>query len=166
MKAFRRLCRFFLAALFLFAAGAKIATRNDLVESYFTNVPRLLDEVFLLPESWGILVAWGVIALEIAAALMLLSPRYCKPGAALTGAMLVGFALFALYYRFGLGHEQGLECGCFGGLIKSQLGVSTAIRNLSLLVPVVVVLWDLPEKRSKGNQPLSRDVDARLFTST
>ncbi len=46
---------------------------------------------------------------------------------------------FALYYRYGLGNAEGLECGCFGGIIASQLGVTTALRNLVLLVPTFIV---------------------------
>jgi uncharacterized membrane protein YphA (DoxX/SURF4 family) len=140
MKHLVTLSRFFLAALFLFAAGAKIATRNDVMESYFTNVPMLMEQIFHQPETVGLMIAWLVIVVEVVAAALLLSLHTMRVGAALVGVMLVGFALFALYYRYGLGHEQGLECGCFGGLIKSQLGVSTAIRNLLLLVPVAVLL--------------------------
>jgi len=34
---------------------------------------------------------------------------------------------------------EPLECGCFGGIIASQLGVSTALRNLCLLIPAFIV---------------------------
>ena len=148
MKLFVPFSRYFLAGLFLFAAGAKIATRNDVMESYFANVPRLMEEIFQLPESAGIMIAWLVILVEVVAAALLLSRRTLRAGAALVGTMLIGFAVFALFYRYGLGHEEGLECGCFGGLIKSQLGVSTAIRNLLLLIPVLGLLWPA-RKQSK-----------------
>lgn len=166
INAFCHLCRLFLAGLFLFAAAAKIATRNDIVESYFTNVPGLLESVFSLPAAWGLAAAWFVIVVEIAAAILLLVGRTAKVGAAATGLMLVGFAIFALYYRFGLGNEQGLECGCFGGFIKSQLGVSTAVRNLALLIPVTAVLWEIPTVRSSVTKQLSANVDGRLFATT
>jgi hypothetical protein len=55
--------------------------------------------------------------------------------------MLIGFSAFALYYRYGLGYPEGLECGCFGGIIASQLGVTTALRNLALLMPAFLVLF-------------------------
>jgi len=38
-------------------------------------------------------------------------------------------------------HGEPLECGCFGGIIASQLGVKTALRNLGLLIPVVIVFF-------------------------
>jgi hypothetical protein len=60
-------------------------------------------------------------------------------GAFCAAVLLVGFASYALYYVYGL-HGEPLECGCFGGIIASQLGVKTALRNLALLVPAIIVL--------------------------
>ena len=51
---------------------------------------------------------------------------------------LIGFAGYALYYVYVLNGEP-LECGCFGGIIASQLGVQTALRNLLLLIPAILV---------------------------
>jgi hypothetical protein len=36
---------------------------------------------------------------------------------------------------------EPLECGCFGGILASQLGVSTALRNLVLLIPALIVFF-------------------------
>src|SRR3712207_6928198 len=60
--------------------------------------------------------------------------RSARAGAALAAILLTGFAAYALYYVYALDGEP-LECGCFGRLIASQLGVSTALRNLALLLP-------------------------------
>ncbi|HWW77408.1 MAG TPA: hypothetical protein VNZ44_18545, partial [Pyrinomonadaceae bacterium] len=49
-------------------------------------------------------------------------------------------AAYALYYVYVL-HGEPLECGCFGRLIASQLGVATALRNLALLVPCALVFF-------------------------
>jgi hypothetical protein len=54
--------------------------------------------------------------------------------------MLIGFALYGLHYVYILKGEP-LECGCFGGIIGSQLGVKTALRNLLLLVPAALVIF-------------------------
>jgi hypothetical protein len=67
--------------------------------------------------------------------------------------MLMGFAGYALYYRYGLGNPEGLECGCFGGIIGSQLGVTTALRNLALLIPCALVIFGLPRLRSSEQRP-------------
>ncbi len=136
--------RFSLAALWLFAAGAKLYMRNDPAESFFTNMP------FLVGERWAMTVAVAVICAEILAALLLLWPRTARIGAIWSAVMLAGFAGYALYYRYGLGNAEGLECGCFGRIFGSQLGVSTALRNLLLLIPAALVIFGWKKIRGKG----------------
>ena len=139
--------RFGLAALWLFAAGMKLYMRNDPAESFFSNMP------FLVGERWATAAAVAVICAEIIAAALLLWPRTARLGAALSAFMLAGFAGYALYYRYGLGNAEGLECGCFGGIIGSQLGVSTALRNLLLLIPAAIVIFGIKKVRGKGKDP-------------
>jgi uncharacterized membrane protein YphA (DoxX/SURF4 family) len=129
--------RFGLAALFLFTAGAKLW----IVKAFAANVGELLSASGFSPGRWMWPATIGVIATEIVAAIFLVLPRTVRAGALLAAAMLIGFSAFALYYRYGLGYPEGLECGCFGGIIASQLGVTTALRNLVLLVPAFVVLF-------------------------
>jgi uncharacterized membrane protein YphA (DoxX/SURF4 family) len=124
------LCRFGLAAMWLFAAGAKLYTLHD----FTFNMENLV------PERWALPVTIIVIAFEVIAAVLLIIPRTARAGAALTALMLTGFALYGLYYVYILKGEP-LECGCFGGIIGSQLGVKTALRNLLLLVPAAVVIF-------------------------
>ena len=128
--------RFGLAAMWLFAAGAKLYTLHD----FAFNLTNLMPERLAMP------VAISVIAAEIMAAVLLCIPRTTRAGAALTAAMLVGFALYGLYYVYVLNGEP-LECGCFGGIIGSQLGVKTALRNLLLLVPAALVFFGTPRVR-------------------
>jgi hypothetical protein len=127
------LSRFGLAALFLFAVGAKLYMRTNPRESFFSNMPSLVG------ARWAMPVAIVVIAAEFATAVLLVWPRTTRVGGALAAMMLLGFAGYALYYRYGLGNAEGLECGCFGGIIGSQLGLKTALRNLVLLIPAVIV---------------------------
>jgi uncharacterized membrane protein YphA (DoxX/SURF4 family) len=122
--------RFGLAAMWLFAAGAKLYT----LEEFTFNLTNLVRESLALPLSIS------VIAAEILAALLLLFPRTARLGALLTAIMLVGFALYGLYYVYVMNGEP-LECGCFGGIIGSQLGVKTALRNLLLLAPAALVFY-------------------------
>jgi Methylamine utilisation protein MauE len=138
LKILVHVSRFGLAALWLFAAGAKIYMRNDPTESYFKNMP------FLVGDQWAMPVALGIIAAEIIAAVLLIWPQAARIGGMWSAALLVGFAGYALYYRYGMGNAEGLECGCFGGLIGSQLGVTTALRNLLLLIPAALVIFGLP----------------------
>lgn len=128
--------RFGLAALFLFAAGAKLYTVRD----FAANLSNLVE------ASWVWPAAFAVIAAELVAAVLLLAPRTARLGALLSATMLLGFAAYALYYVYVL-HGEPLECGCFGRLIASQLGVSTALRNLALLIPCALVYFLLPRLR-------------------
>src|SRR5436305_10769979 len=132
-------CRFGLAALFLFPAGAKLAILNTFV----TNVASLLSSASINYERWQWPATISVIAAEIIAALLLLIPRTVRLGAIFAALLLVGFSAFALYYVYVL-HGEPLECGCFGNIIASQLGVKTALRNLALLIPALSVFFGAP----------------------
>ena len=129
-----RISRIFLAALFLLTAGAKLFVARAFAE----NVGQLLSSSGINYERWSWPVTIAVIAIEIVTAILLLVPRTVRAGAGLAGVLLMGFAGYALYYVYVLKGEA-LECGCFGGIIASQLGVTTALRNLALLIPVFLV---------------------------
>ena len=129
--------RFALAALFLFTAGAKLW----ILKAFAGNVSELLAATGFNPGRWMWPVTIIIVAMEIVTAIMLLVPRTVRTGALLAAGMLIGFSAFALYYRYGLGNLEGLECGCFGGIIASQLGLSTALRNLVLLIPTFIVFF-------------------------
>lgn len=132
-----QICRFALAALFLFTAGAKLF----IVKAFAFNVTELLNATGFNGSRWSWPATIGVIAIEIVTAILLLWPRGVRTGALLAAVLLIGFSGYALYYRYGLGNLEGLECGCFGGIIASQLGVTTALRNLALLVPTFIVFF-------------------------
>jgi hypothetical protein len=138
--------RFGLAALFLFAACAKLVTIAD----FNANLSNLV------PARWVWPAAVGVIASELAAAALLLWPRAARLGALVASALLVTLAGYALYYVYVL-HGEPLECGCFGRLIASQLGVSTALRNLALLVPAALVFFGLPSVAKLRTNPNTSD---------
>jgi hypothetical protein len=129
-------CRFGLAALFLFTAGAKLWILHEFVG----KVGELLASMKFNYERWQWPATIAVIAIEIVVAILLLVPRTVRWGAALGGLLLMAFSAFALYYTYAL-HGEALECGCFGNIIGSQLGVKTALRNLGLLVPALIVLF-------------------------
>ena len=129
-------CRFGLAALFLFTAGAKLW----ILKKFAGNVAELLSSASVNYHRWQWPATIGVIATEIIAAILLIVPRTVRLGALVAALMLIGFSAFALYYVYGL-HGDALECGCFGGIIASQLGVKTALRNLGLLIPALIVFF-------------------------
>ena len=118
----------------MFTAAAKLA----IINAFVSNMSELLAASGFDYKRWSWPATIAVIAAEIVTALLLLVPRTVRLGALCSAALLVGFASYALYYVYGL-HGEPLECGCFGGIIASQLGVKTALRNLALLVPAIVV---------------------------
>lgn len=142
------ICRFGLAALFLFTAGAKLW----ILKAFATNVASLLSSASINYERWQWPATIGVIAAEIVAALLLIVPRTARLGAILAVLMLAGFSAFALYYVYVL-QGEALECGCFGGIIASQLGVKTALRNLAFLIPALVVFFGSRAVASQPSRP-------------
>ena len=149
-----QICRIGLAALFLFTAGAKLA----ILRKFAGNVAELLSSAGIDWERWQWPVTIAVIVVEIIVAGLLIIPRTARVGAVLAALMLMGFSGFALYYVYVL-HGEALECGCFGGIIASQLGVKTALRNLALLVPAVIVFFgsrrkNQPQESTKGTEEI------------
>jgi hypothetical protein len=131
-----QICRFALAVLFIFTAGAKLA----ILKVFAANVGELLTASGFNYTRWMWPVTIGVILVEVITAALLLIPKTVRLGALFAAALLIGFAAYALYYVYVL-HGEPLECGCFGGIIASQLGVKTTLRNLALLVPAFIVLF-------------------------
>lgn len=144
-----QISRFGLAALFLFTAGAKLW----IVRAFAANVAELLSATGFNQVRWMWPVTIAVIATEIVTAIFLLLAPTVRAGALLAAALLIGFSAYALYYRYGLGNTEGLECGCFGGIIASQLGVTTAVRNLALLVPTFIVFFGYRRKAKTSGEP-------------
>jgi len=134
--------RFGLAALFLVTAGAKLW----ILKTFASSVAELLSASGVNAARWTWPVTIAVITVEIITALCLLLPRAVPAGALLAAALLVGFSGFALYYVYVL-HGEPLECGCFGKIIGSQLGLTTALRNLALLVPTFIVFFGYRKHR-------------------
>jgi hypothetical protein len=89
-------------------------------------------------ERWQWPATIAVVAIEILVAVLLIVPRTIKIGAVAAALLLIGFSAFALYYVYVL-HGEPLECGCFGRIIGSQLGVKTALRNLLLVIFAIIV---------------------------
>jgi hypothetical protein len=144
MKWIVRISRYGLAALFLFTAIAKLA----IINAFAKNMGELLSSSGFDYQRWSWPATIAVIVAEIVTAALLILPRTVRVGAICAAVLLVGFASYALYYVYAL-HGEPLECGCFGGIIASQLGVKTALRNLALLVPVLCV-WFGYRRTRKG----------------
>ena len=144
LKWFVRVCRFGLAAMFLLTAIAKLA----IIKTFVKNMGELLSSSGFDYQRWSWPATIAVIVVEFITAILLIAPRTVRIGALCSGALLIGFASYALYYVYGL-HGEPLEGGCVGGIIASQLGVKTALRNLALLIPVMVVWFGYRRTRKE-----------------
>ena len=144
LKLLANISRFGLAGLFLFAVVAKLYFLGDASQSFFKNMTGLVGVSLAVP------VAIAVLLVEIIAVALLIRSRTARAGGVWTAGLLLGFVGYALYYRYGLNNTEGLECGCFGGIIGSQLGVQTALRNLALLIPAVLVIIGFRKAEVKG----------------
>ena len=142
-----QISRFGLAALFLFTAGAKVW----IVKDFAASVAQLVSATGFNYVRWMWPVTIAVITVEIITAILLLLRPTVRAGALLAAALLVGFSAFALYYVYVL-HGEPLECGCFGKIIGSQLGLTTALRNLALLVPTFLVFFGYKRSRERTTQ--------------
>jgi hypothetical protein len=139
-------CRFGLVALFLFTAGAKLW----ILKEFAGKVAELLSSMHMNYERWQWPATIGVIVIEVVVAVLLIVPRTIRIGAVAAALLLMGFSGFALYYTYGL-HGEALECGCFGNIIGSQLGVKTALRNLGLLIPAIIVFFGTRRSSSSAS---------------
>ena len=135
--------RFGLVALFLFTAFAKLA----IIRAFVENMGQLLSASGFNYERWSWPATVAIIVIEVVIAVLLIVPRTIRLGAVAAAVLLSGFAGYALYYVYVLNGEP-LECGCFGGIIASQLGVSTALRNLGLLIPAFIVWFGYRKKQT------------------
>jgi len=144
LKWFVRISRYGLAALFLFTAIAKLA----IIHAFVKNMGELLSSSGFDYGRWSWPATIAVIVAEFITAILLIVPRTVRAGALCSAVLLIGFASYALYYVYAL-HGEPLECGCFGGIIASQLGVKTALRNLALLIPVLAVWFGYRSSRKE-----------------
>jgi len=136
--------------LFLFTAGAKLA----IVRTFVANMGQLLSASGIDYVRWSWSATVAVILIEVVIAILLLIRRTVRIGALAAAVLLTAFAGYALYYVYVL-HGEPLECGCFGGIIASQLGVSTALRNLCLLLPAFVVWFGYRRKQTQVARALA-----------
>src|SRR5690348_5570634 len=98
MKWLIRICRYGLAALFLFTAIAKLAIINAFVK----NMGELLSASGFDYQRWSSPATIVLILAEIVTAVLLIVPRTVRVGAFCAAVLLVGFASYALYYVYGL----------------------------------------------------------------
>jgi uncharacterized membrane protein YphA (DoxX/SURF4 family) len=118
------------ALVFASAAVGKLRHRHELagVVANYRIVPRRLAAP----------VAWTTVGLEILVAFSLASGVRLRAGAALSIALLCGFAL-AMAVNLARGRRE-IDCGCFQTGLRQRLSAGLVVRNLLLCAMVLPAL--------------------------
>jgi len=123
------LCRFALAALFLYAAYTALTNPYEFVPNISSLVAR----------GQGAIVASIIIVLvEIVGAILLIIPATARIGGWWAAVLLVSFTVYPLYYLYVFGGGT-LVCRCFGGIIASDRDAMTIVGNVLLLTIATTV---------------------------
>ncbi|MBY0278230.1 methylamine utilization protein MauE, partial [Candidatus Binatia bacterium] len=117
-----------LALLFAVAALHKLRSRDAFGAT--------LDAYAVLPHALSAPLARAVPVVEIAAAVLLVTPRAAAAGGALAAMLLAIYAL-AMGVNL-LRGRRDLDCGCMGPGARSPIGPGLIVRN-ALLIAVALV---------------------------
>jgi hypothetical protein len=123
------LCRFALAAVFLYAAYAAVSSPIEFVSDISSLVAR---------GRGAIVASLAILLIEIIVAILLIIAATARIGGWWSAVLLLSFTLYPLYYLHVFGGGT-LKCTCFGGIIASDRAVSTVVTNLLLLTISVLV---------------------------
>ena len=126
--------RLALAAVFVWAAVPKLLEPASFAES--------VSNYHLLPESLVGVAAALVPAMELVIAAALVAGWGARGAGVAAAAML---SVFTVGMIQAMARGIDLECGCFGGAAKMEVGWGTVLRNTALIaLAVAVVAIELP----------------------
>ncbi len=128
MDAFLFAMQLLVGAIFFMSATLKMADPGD----FRTTVHKYA----VVPRRLEMAVVVGIPALELLAALSLLSGELARWGAALAAALLL---LFIGLVANNIRRKIDIECGCFGLLWRERTGPPTIVRDAILLAAALTV---------------------------
>ncbi len=123
------LCRFALAALFLYAAYTALTNPYEFVPNISSLVAR---------GSGAIVASIGIVLIEIVGGILLIIPATARVGGWWAAVLLLTFTVYPLYYLHVFGGGT-LVCSCFGGIIASDRAAMTIVGNVMLLILATIV---------------------------
>ncbi|MBA4317885.1 MAG: methylamine utilization protein [Flavobacterium sp.] len=120
----------------------------------FSGISKILDPMPLnetikftanLPEELLIIIATLLPLIEISLGLLMVLRIKPKPVLLVTLILFAAFFLFSVY-----GTITGLknDCGCFGSLVKSEIGWWMVIRNLLFLIAGVFIIYNIEKEKT------------------
>ena len=123
------LIRLFLGFIFLFAAVFKIADVDTFAQSI--NNYKLLPDI--LNNLTAIILPW----IELSAAFLLIFGVSVKENSAIISALLIIF-IAAIFISLLRGLD--IECGCFGTVDGSKVGIQKLLENFGLLLLGLILI--------------------------
>ena len=123
---------YFLAAILLLSGISKIADPLPPIET--------LRVLIQLPEELIIALVSLLSVLEVVLGIMLLFK--IKQKIALSAALLL-FIIFLVFSIYGTITGITNDCGCFGSLVKSQIGWGMIIRNAVITFFLTFSVWKI-----------------------
>ncbi|MBX3390103.1 MAG: DoxX family membrane protein [Phycisphaeraceae bacterium] len=160
-KLFLMLCRFAVAALFLFAAYQKLFAPDSGPQKFALAV----HSFKILPDHL-VLLATGVIPwLEVICGILLICGLWTRAAATLLALLLIGFTAAVISV---LARGLPVSCGCFGNLTllcsKDVMTGCKVAENALILLPTLLVAVfgggfldsDRPMRRIRFDPPASQ----------
>ena len=120
---------YFIAAVLLISGISKILDPKPLIET--------LKAFRKLSEDYLILTATILPVIEISLGILLVLK--IKPKPVMLGALFLFAAIFS-FIIYGTIIGMNNDCGCFGSLVKSQIGWGMVVRNLGLFIIEALVI--------------------------
>jgi uncharacterized membrane protein YphA (DoxX/SURF4 family) len=117
---------YLIAVVLLFSGTSKIIDPTPMIET--------LKVAFKLNENLLILAATLLPIIEIVLGLLLVIKIQTKKTLL---AVIVLFFVFFAFSIYGTAIGLNVDCGCFGGAVKSEFGITMIIRNLVLLITLI-----------------------------
>jgi uncharacterized membrane protein YphA (DoxX/SURF4 family) len=128
-KYFLLAIRILIGFVFLFAAVFKIADTNTFAQSI--NNYKLLPDILI--NLTAIILPW----IELSTALLLIFGISVKENAAIISGLLIVF-IAAIFISLLRGLD--IECGCFGTVDGSKIGLQKLLENIGLLLLGLVLI--------------------------
>jgi hypothetical protein len=127
---------YLIAGVLLFSGVSKIIDPWPLIDT--------LKLVANMPEEYLIAISAVLPIIEIGLGILLILKIRPKPVLLATLVLFAAFFLFSIY-----GTMVGLknDCGCFGSLVKSEIGWGMVGRNLSFLILGIAITINFKNKR-------------------
>jgi len=125
-----RIIKILLGCILIFSGIAKIVDPSKSVN--------LMIEFRIIPQGLIVSIISFLTVVEIFIGLLLVTGVYLRIAIISALVLFIGFFFISIYGAI-LGFN--VDCGCFGSVIKSQIGLGMILRNGAFIVVTVYAGW-------------------------